>query len=43
MLTYARKNPNSAKRLLEIMQSESREQDLKCVQGSEWIKFSFEQ
>lgn len=32
MLAYARKNPNNAKRLLEIMQSELREQDLKRVQ-----------
>lgn len=31
MLAYARKNPNNAKRLLEIMQSELREQDLKRV------------
>lgn len=32
MLAYARKNPNNAKRLLDIMQSELREQDLKRVQ-----------
>lgn len=32
MLAYARKSPNNAKRLLEIMQSELREQDLKRVQ-----------
>lgn len=32
MLAYARKNPNNAKRLLEIMQSELKEQDLKRVQ-----------
>ncbi len=32
MLAYARKNPSNAKRLLEIMQSELREQDLKRVQ-----------
>lgn len=32
MLAYARKNPNNAKRLLELMQSEPREQDLKRVQ-----------
>lgn len=32
MLAYARKNPANAKRLLEIMQSELREQDLKRVQ-----------
>lgn len=33
MIAYARKNPSNAKRLLEIMQSELREQDLKRVQG----------
>lgn len=32
MLAYARKNPNNAKRLLELMQTELREQDLKRVQ-----------
>ena len=32
MLAYARKNPNNAKRLLEIMQSELKEHDLKRVQ-----------
>lgn len=32
MLAYARKNPNNAKRLLELMQIELREQDLKRVQ-----------
>lgn len=32
MLAYARKSPTNAKRLLEIMQSELREQDLKRVQ-----------
>ncbi len=32
MLAYARKNPNNAKHLLDIMQSELREQDLKRVQ-----------
>ena len=32
MLAYARKNPNNAKRLLDIMQNELREQDLKRVQ-----------
>lgn len=32
ILAYARKNPNSAKRLLELMQTELREQDLKRVQ-----------
>lgn len=32
MLAYSRKNPNNAKRLLDIMQSELREQDLKRVQ-----------
>lgn len=32
MLAYARKNPTNAKRLLEIMESELREQDLKRVQ-----------
>lgn len=32
MLTYARKNPNNAKRLLELIQTELREQDLKRVQ-----------
>lgn len=32
MLAYARKNPNNAKRLLDIMKSELREQDLKRVQ-----------
>ena len=31
MLAYARKNPANAKRLLDIMQSELREQDLKRV------------
>lgn len=32
MLAYARKNPSGAKRLLEIIESELREQDLKRVQ-----------
>lgn len=32
MLAYARKSPNNAKRLLELMQGELREQDLKRVQ-----------
>lgn len=32
MLAYARKNPNNAKRLLELIQTELREQDLKRVQ-----------
>lgn len=32
MLAYARKSPNNAKRLLDLMQSELREQDLKRVQ-----------
>lgn len=32
MLAYARKYPNNAKRLLELMQTELREQDLKRVQ-----------
>lgn len=32
MLAYARKSPTNAKRLLEIMQSELREQDVKRVQ-----------
>ena len=32
MLAYARKSSNNAKRLLDIMQSELREQDLKRVQ-----------
>lgn len=32
MLAYARKNPTNAKRLLELMQTELREQDLKRVQ-----------
>lgn len=32
MLAYARKNPINAKRLLELMQTELREQDLKRVQ-----------
>lgn len=32
MLAYARKNTSNAKRLLEIMKSELREQDLKRVQ-----------
>lgn len=32
MLVYARKDPINAKRLLDIMQSELREQDLKRVQ-----------
>lgn len=32
MLAYARKNPANAKRLLEIMQTELRQQDLKRVQ-----------
>lgn len=32
MLAYARKNPNNAKRLLELMETELREQDLKRVQ-----------
>lgn len=32
MLAYARKSPSNAKRLLEIMQNELREQDLKRVQ-----------
>ncbi len=32
MLGYARKDPINAKRLLDIMQSELREQDLKRVQ-----------
>lgn len=32
MLAYARKNPNNAKRLLELLQTELREQDLKRVQ-----------
>ena len=31
MLAYARKSPTNAKRLLDIMQSELREQDLKRV------------
>lgn len=34
MLGYARKNPTNAKRLLEIIHSELREQDLKRVQGA---------
>lgn len=34
MLGYARKNPTKAKRLLEIIHSELREQDLKRVQGA---------
>lgn len=33
MLAYARKNPNNAKRLIELMQSELREQDKKRVQS----------
>lgn len=32
MLAYARKNPNNAKRLLELIQTELREQDFKRVQ-----------
>ena len=32
MLAYARKNPNNAKRLLELIQTELRKQDLKRVQ-----------
>ncbi len=32
MLAYARKSPNNAKRLLELIQTELREQDLKRVQ-----------
>ena len=32
MLAYARKNPTNAKRLLELIQTELREQDLKRVQ-----------
>ena len=32
MIAYARKSPSNAKRLLELMQSELREQDLKRVQ-----------
>ena len=32
MLAYARKNPTNAKRLLELIQTEIREQDLKRVQ-----------
>lgn len=32
MLAYARKSPTNAKRLLELMQTELREQDLKRVQ-----------
>lgn len=32
MLAYARKNPINAKRLLELIQTELREQDLKRVQ-----------
>lgn len=32
MLAYARKSPNNAKRLLELIQTELRDQDLKRVQ-----------
>lgn len=32
MLAYARKNPANAKRLIELMQTELREQDLKRAQ-----------
>lgn len=32
MLAYARKSPNNAKRLLELIKTELREQDLKRVQ-----------
>lgn len=34
ILAYSKKNPNNAKRLLEIMHAELREQDLKRVQGA---------